>query len=69
MPSYERESLTGKDARTVALGHLLRGGTPHPSIASFPCVSALRVSALSITASPATWSSFDPPTANYLPLD
>ena len=68
MPSSERDSLTGKDARTVVFGHLLRGGTPHPSITSFPCVSALRASALSIKASPVSWSSFDPSTANYVPL-
>ncbi|MGD8971259.1 MAG: hypothetical protein PVG01_07595 [Desulfobacterales bacterium] len=56
MRSSGRESLTGKEPRTVVLGHLLRGGIP-TSIASFLCVSAPRVATLSITASPASWSS------------
>ena len=34
------EELTGKEARTVVLGHLLRGGSPTRSTGSSGCASA-----------------------------
>ncbi len=46
MPSSELESLTGKEARTVVFGHLLRGGTP----ASFDRLLALCFGAASVRA-------------------
>lgn len=65
----ELESLTAKEARTVVLGHLLRGGTP----TSFDRLLSLRFGAASVRALDHGQSGMvvvlDPPTVNYVPLD
>lgn len=62
------EALTGKEARTVVLGHLLRGGTP----TSFDRLLALRFGAASVRALDCGHSgimvALDPPTVNHVPL-
>jgi 6-phosphofructokinase 1 len=62
------ETLTGKDARNVTLGHLLRGGTP----TSFDRLLSLRFGAAAIRALEEGQSgimvALDPPTVNYVPL-
>lgn len=64
----ELESLTGKEARTVVLGHLLRGGTP----TSFDRLLSLRFGAASVRALEQEQSGIvvvlDPPTVDYIPL-
>jgi ATP-dependent phosphofructokinase / diphosphate-dependent phosphofructokinase len=62
------EALTGKDARNVTLGHLLRGGTP----TSFDRLLSLRFGAAAVRALDEGESgimvALDPPTVNYVPL-
>lgn len=65
----ELEALTGKEARSVTLGHLLRGGTP----TSFDRLLSLRFGAAGVRALDGGKSgimiALDPPTVNYVPLD
>ena len=62
------EALTGKEARTVVLGHLLRGGSP----TSFDRLVALRFGAAAVRAldegQSAVMVSLNPPTVRYEPL-
>ncbi len=62
------EALTGKEARTVVLGHLLRGGSPTAT----DRLLALRFGAAAVRALVAGESgimvALDPPTVNYVPL-
>jgi 6-phosphofructokinase len=63
------EALTGKEARTVVLGHLLRGGTP----TSFDRLISLRFGAAAVRAidegQTGVMVALDPPTVRYVPLD
>ncbi|MDZ7579340.1 MAG: ATP-dependent 6-phosphofructokinase [Deltaproteobacteria bacterium] len=65
----ELAALTGKEARTVVLGHLLRGGTP----TSFDRLLSLRFGAASVRALDEGQSGvmvvLDPPAVTYVPLD
>jgi 6-phosphofructokinase 1 len=65
----ELETITGKEARAVTLGHLLRGGTP----TSFDRLLSLRFGAASVRALEEGQSgimvALDPPTVNYVPLE
>jgi 6-phosphofructokinase 1 len=65
----ELASLTGKEARSVVIGHLLRGGTP----TSFDRLLSLRCGAASVRAldrgQSGTVVVLDPPTVDYVPLD
>ena len=62
------EALTGKEARCVVLGHLLRGGTP----TSFDRLLSLRFGAASVRALDEGQSgimvALDPPAVRYVPL-
>jgi 6-phosphofructokinase 1 len=62
------EELTGKEARTVVLGHLLRGGSP----TSFDRLVALRFGAAAVRAleegQSAVMVSLQPPVVRYEPL-
>lgn len=62
------ELLTGKEARTVVLGHLLRGGTP----TSFDRLLGLRFGAAAVRALDegvdGVMVALHPPTVNYVPL-
>jgi 6-phosphofructokinase 1 len=62
------EGITGKETRTVVLGHLLRGGTP----TSTDRLLALRFGAAAVRALAEGESgimvALDPPTVNYVPL-
>lgn len=64
----ELERLTGKEARTVVLGHLLRGGTP----TAFDRLLGLRFGAAAVRALEADYDgvmvSLAPPTVRYVPL-
>ena len=64
----ELERLTGKEARTVVLGHLLRGGPP----TSFDRLMALRFGAAAVRAleqgKTAVMVALQPPTVRYAPL-
>ncbi|HQZ33935.1 MAG TPA: ATP-dependent 6-phosphofructokinase [Ilumatobacteraceae bacterium] len=64
----ELELLTGKEARTVVLGHLLRGGTP----TSFDRLLGLRFGAAAVRAlaqgEDGIMVALDPPTVKYVPL-
>jgi 6-phosphofructokinase 1 len=64
----ELERLTGKEARTVVLGHLLRGGSP----TSFDRLVALRFGAAAVRAlddgQSSVMVSLCPPTVRYEPL-
>jgi len=64
----ELEAITGKEAREVVLGHLLRGGTP----TSFDRLLSLRFGAAAVRALDEGQSgvmvALDPPTVNYVPL-
>jgi len=66
--SLEIEAMTGKEAREVVLGHLLRGGTP----TSFDRLLSLRFGAAAVRGLEAGQSgvmvALDPPTVNYVPL-
>ena len=63
------EKLTGKEVRTVVLGHLLRGGTP----TAFDRLVALRFGAAAVRALAEGRSgvmvSLAPPTVHYVPLE
>jgi len=63
------QDLTGKDARTVVLGHLLRGGSP----TSFDRLAALRFGAAAVRALDEGQSgvmvALALPNVNYVPLD
>ena len=69
LSSSELASLTGKEACTVVLGHLLRSGAP----TSFDRLLSLRFGAASVRALNLGQSGImvvlDPPTVNYVPLD
>jgi 6-phosphofructokinase 1 len=62
------ERLTGKEARTVVLGHLLRGGGP----TAFDRLLGLRFGAAAVRAldegASGVMVALDPPTVNYVPL-
>ncbi len=62
------ETITGKEARNVTLGHLLRGGTP----TSFDRLLSLRFGAAAVRALDEGESgimvALDPPNVNYVPL-
>ena len=62
------EAVTGKEARTVVLGHLLRGGSPTAA----DRLLALRFGAAAVRALAEGHSgimvALDPPTVNYVPL-
>lgn len=64
----ELEQLTGKEARTVVLGHLLRGGSPTP----FDRLLGLRFGAAAVRAleegQDGVMVALDPPTVRYVPL-
>jgi 6-phosphofructokinase 1 len=64
----ELERLTGKEARTVVLGHLLRGGSPTP----FDRLLGLRFGAAAVRAleegQDGIMVALDPPTVRYVPL-
>jgi 6-phosphofructokinase 1 len=64
----ELERRTGKEARTVVLGHLLRGGSP----TSFDRLMALRFGAAAVRAleqgQSAVMVALAPPTVQYVPL-
>ncbi len=63
------ETLTGKEARCVVLGHLQRGGTP----TTFDRLLSLRFGAAAVRALGEGQSgimvALDPPTVNYVPLN
>jgi ATP-dependent phosphofructokinase / diphosphate-dependent phosphofructokinase len=63
------EELTGREVRSVVLGHLLRGGTP----TTFDRLLALRFGAAAVRALDEGESgimvALDPPTVNYVPLE
>lgn len=63
------ETLTGKEARVVVLGHLLRGGTP----IAYDRLISLRFGAAAVRAIDEGQSgimvALDPPTVNYVPLE
>lgn len=65
----ELQALTGREARVVVLGHLLRGGTP----TTFDRLLALRFGAAAIRALEEGQSgvmvALDPPTVKYVPLE
>ena len=66
--AHRLEQLTGKEARTVVRGHLLRGGSP----TSFDRLVALRFGAAAVRAldegQSAVMVSLNPPTVRYEPL-
>jgi len=66
--AHQLEAATGKEARTVVLGHLLRGGSP----TSFDRLVALRFGAAAVRAldegQSSVMVSLDPPTVRYEPL-
>jgi 6-phosphofructokinase 1 len=63
------QSLTGREARHVVLGHLLRGGTP----TTFDRLISLRFGAAAVRALAAghvgVMVALDPPTVRYVPLE
>lgn len=65
----ELEALTGREARCVVLGHLLRGGTP----TSFDRLLSLRFGAAAVRAiaegESGVMVALDPPLVKYIPLD
>ncbi len=67
--SAELELLTGKEARTVVLGHLLRGGSP----TSLDRLLGLRFGAAAVRAleegRDGVMVALDPPNVTYVPLD
>jgi 6-phosphofructokinase 1 len=66
--AVELERLTGKEARTVVLGHLLRGGSP----TAFDRLLGLRFGAAAVRALDEGWDgvmvALNPPTVSYVPL-
>lgn len=67
--TQELEELTGREARCVVLGHLLRGGIP----TSFDRLLSLRFGAAAVRAIDEGQSgvmvALDPPTVKYVPLE
>ena len=67
--AQELHALTGKEARVVVLGHLLRGGGP----TTFDRLLALRFGAAAVRALEEGQSgvmvALNPPTVDYVPLD
>jgi len=67
--SEEIETRTGKETRTVVLGHLLRGGSP----TSFDRLIALRFGAAAVRAieewKKGVMVALDPPNVKYVPLE
>ena len=67
--SSDLMELTGKETRTVVLGHLLRGGSPN----AYDRLIALRFGAAAVRALHEGQSgimvALDPPTVNYVPLE
>lgn len=67
--AHELEHLTGKETRTVVLGHLLRGGTP----TTFDRLLGLRFGAAAVRAleegQNGVMVALNPPTVNYVPLE
>jgi len=67
--AHQLERLTGKEARTVVLGHLLRGGSP----TSFDRLLGLRFGAAAVRAleegHDGVMVALDPPTVRYVPLN
>lgn len=65
----ELQALTGKEARVVVLGHLLRGGSP----TSYDRLIALRFGTAAVRAleegQAGIMVALDPPTVNYVPLE
>ncbi len=65
----ELQTLTGKESRSVVLGHLLRGGTP----TTFDRLLSLRFGAAAVRALAEGQSgimvALDPPTVRYVPLE
>ena len=65
----ELEELTGREMRTVVLGHLLRGGTP----TTFDRLLSLRFGAAAVRAIEEGQSgvmvALDPPTVKFVPLE
>lgn len=65
----ELQALTGREARSVVLGHLLRGGTP----TTFDRLLSLRFGAAAVRALAEGHSgvmvALDPPTVQYVPLE
>lgn len=66
--AHDLQQLTGKEARVVVLGHLLRGGSP----TTFDRLIALRFGAAAVRALAEGQSgvmvALDPPTVRYVPL-
>ena len=66
--AQELQALTGKETRSVVLGHLLRGGSP----TTFDRLIALRFGAAAVRALAEGQSgvmvALDPPTVRYVPL-
>jgi len=69
MVAKDIQALTGKETRTVVLGHLLRGGSP----TTFDRLIALRFGAAAVRALEEGQSgimvALDPPTVRYVPLE
>ena len=65
----EIEDLTGRETRSVVLGHLLRGGSP----TTFDRLLSLRFGAAAVRAlaqgERSIMVALDPPTVNYVPLE
>ena len=66
--AQDLQALTGKEARSVVLGHLLRGGSP----TTFDRLISLRFGAAAVRALAEGQSgvmvALDPPTVRYVPL-
>ena len=69
MVAQQLQELTGKDARVIVLGHLLRGGSP----TTFDRLAALRFGAAAVRALDEGYSgimvALAYPNVNYVPLD
>ena len=67
--AHEIQETTGKEARCVVLGHLLRGGTP----TAFDRLLSLRFGAAAVRAledgKSGVMVALDPPTVRYVPLE
>lgn len=67
--AHDLAELTGKETRTVVLGHLLRGGSPN----AYDRLIALRFGAAAVRALNEGQSgimvALDPPNVNYVPLE
>jgi 6-phosphofructokinase 1 len=66
--AHQIQEMTGKEARVVVLGHLLRGGTP----TTFDRLISLRFGAAAVRAleegKSGVMVALDPPTVRYVPL-